>query len=287
MADEVSNTKRIVLRKNFNGTPKPKAFDLLSLKEAVYLMSLVKYSASEDFYSVAPFQITTPNLAPTFELQNNIVKLLLAESLIAIDPESDLGAFNFDASTSTYESYYPTKASWVLLPHMDLQEKSTYLRELQIRINNEDEWPEDWNSQIRFIWREITKYECFEYYEYLIRQRNFDVPEFGEKTHSTFEHALNYFSPAQVFNIAWQAVRDTTDYIVREGMPKYKAKNMFIGAVNRKIDKYRAENWEARQSHRDFNCPQTVLSSTFFDSFMRIGTLGFTQKVDLLNHAAA
>ena len=111
-----------------------------------------------------------------------------------------------------------------------------------------------------------------------VLQRNFDLPEVGEKTHATFDNLLDHFSPAQAFNITWQSVRDTTDYIVRENLPKYRAKNMFIGAVQRKADKYRAEGWEARNSRRDFNCPQTVLSSTFFDTFVRVGEKSFTEQ---------
>lgn len=110
-----------------------------------------------------------------------------------------------------------------------------------------------------------------EYFTYSLAERGYELETFGEKTHTVFDELLLHFSIGQVFNLTWQAVRDTTDYIVKERLPKYHAKNTFIGAVQRKADKARAEGWTVRNSRRDFNCPQTVVSSVFFDVFARLG----------------
>ena len=41
---------------------------------------------------------------------------------------------------------------------------------------------------------------------------------------------------------------------MKERLPKYHAKNSFIGAFRRKADKARSEGWTVRNSRRDFNC---------------------------------
>lgn len=113
--------------------------------------------------------------------------------------------------------------------------------------------------------------ECIEHYDYQLRKRSFEFGKFGDKTHSTFERLLTKFSVGQIFNLTWQSVRDTNDYILTEGIPSYQGKNMFVGAIQRKGDKAIAEGWTIKPSRRDYNCPQTVVSSTFFDLFLGRG----------------
>lgn len=275
--ESINKRKQDVIYQNFFNDCICNPVERTSLLDAVCLLSITVHSASEDLCFIDPFRNGNPKLAPTFNLQNFIVKHLYAKSFIRISPKSNTDAFIFDEITSDLTSYYPTKVLWELLPNMDIHEKSIYLSSLR-RMIIDSEWPIEWAGEIGYIWKQITREECIEYYLHLISQRSFDLPDIGEKTISTFEHLLDYLSPAQVLNLIWQAVRDTTDYIVKENLPKYKAKNMFIGAIQRKADKYRAERWEVRNSRRDFDCPQTVFSSTFFNSFMGVGEKGFNER---------
>jgi hypothetical protein len=108
-----------------------------------------------------------------------------------------------------------------------------------------------------------------------LAQRDFEQPIIGKKTESTFETLLNDFSTSQIFNITWQSVRDTIDYMVRDNVPRFKIQNTFIGAISRKATKAKSEGWELRSSRRDFNCPQSVISSTYYDLFLGLGELAF------------
>lgn len=102
-------------------------------------------------------------------------------------------------------------------------------------------------------------------------ERRFTIEPIGSKTHLIFENLLEYFSVGQIFNLSWQAVRDTTDYIAKNGIRHLQSENIFISAIQRKADKARAEGWEIKNSRRDFNCPQTILSSVFFNTFLKKG----------------
>jgi hypothetical protein len=256
--------------------------DKLSLEDAVYILSLVQHSASEDLLYAWPFDPKIPLFAPTYGLREIIIKHLYAKELIAISAESKHENFVFNNTNTTIEAYYPTRVLWELLPGLNICEKQNFFRTLK-KLTVTQEYPKAWDEQIPALWRQITKHECFEYYLYLIEQRNFDLPEIGEKTHIIFDNALNHFSPAQVFNITWQAIRDTTDYIVKEKKPKYIEKNMFIGTIQRKVDRHIAQGWEVHKARRDFKCPRTALSSTFFDGFLRIGDRGFTDTPVAIN----
>ncbi len=105
----------------------------------------------------------------------------------------------------------------------------------------------------------------------MFEERGFNIEEIGSKTHLIFENLLEHFSVGQIFNLSWQAVRDTTDYMHKKGIRQLNSGNIFIGAIQRKADKVRAEGWEIKNSRRDFNCPQTVLSSVFFNTLLKKG----------------
>ncbi len=246
----------------------------LTLRDALYFLSVARHSLSEDFYSISPFSENDPLLAPTFEFQNDIVKHLYAKGLISISSESDVSAFEFDDELTQTEAFYPVRVIWEFLPSMTDGEKRNYLKQVEARVKNDD-WSQAWNADKAAIWQHISKFECFEYFSYLLSDRGYEQEKYGQKTHSVYESLLERYSVSQVFNLSWQAVRDTTDYIVRQNLPKYHAKNTFIGAIQRKADKYQAEGWELRCSRRDFNCPQTVISSTFFDVFLGLGQSAF------------
>jgi len=246
----------------------------LSLRDAVYLLCVSRHSLSEDFYSVSPFSENLKSLAPTYEFQNEIVQHLFVKGMISISGESDPSAFEFDEELTETDAYYPARVIWEFLPSMTDEEKRIYLKEVEA-IAKSDDWVEQWKADEASLWQLIAKYECFEYYSYLLSQRGYDREEYGPKTHSVFEAMLETYSVSQIFNLSWQAVRDTTDYIVRESLPRYHAKNTFIGAIQRKADKATAEGWEVKCSRRDFKCPQTVVSSTFFDVFLELGQAAF------------
>ncbi len=46
---------------------------------------------------------------------------------------------------------------------------------------------------------------------------------------------------------------------------------MFIGSIQRKADKAIAEGWTIKNARRDFYLPQTIISSTFFNTFLELG----------------
>jgi len=276
------NLKRAVLENRY---AYPETYDVsqrLTFSDALYLLSLVRHSLSEDMEFVSPFSNETPLLAPTYELTNHIVKHLYAKGILSISHQSDTEAFEYDEEYSEIEAYYPVKVEWKFLPGLDTNSKRSFVTDVEQQVRD-GEWPDEWFSEADKQWHNIGKYECFEYFDYLLRQRNFQIDKFGEKTHSVFEEVLKKYSIAQAFKLTWMAVRDTVDYLVKQGIPTYKGKNHFIGSVQRKAERFSANKWEVKPSRRDFGCPQSVLSSTYFNLFLEVGDQGFEAKLPQIN----
>ena len=242
----------------------------ISLKDAIYILSLVRHSLSDDLKTVSPFHLGRVLLAPSYEFQNEITQHLYSKELIYISEKSDVNAFIFNDELTEADSYYPKMVIWNFLPGNTNEDKRNFISQLE-ELVSVGPWPDTWGDSKDILWKHIAKMECFEYFKHLIKQRNFEIKAFGDKTHTVFENILRNFSIGQTFNLSWQTVRDTTDYIVKEGLPKYKANNMFIGALQRKADKYLAEGWNLKHSRRDYECSQSVVSSTFFNLFLGLG----------------
>lgn len=270
----IEKIKRNVIHENFAGRCWDGDFENLTLRDAVYLSALIRQSLSEDLTTVTPYSPGPPMLAPTSDYKGKIVQHLQGKSLLAIDPHSSIEAFEFNAELTTVESYYPAKVGWLFLPGLDVADKRQFMLNLTAAIDGD--WPDAWENDLPALWRDIVKAEAFEYFFHMLDQRGYRLDKIGEKTHAIFDFLIERFPLSKICNLIWQAVRDVTDYNVKNAIPTYQAKNNFVGAIQRKAEKYIAQGWDLRDSRRDFECPQTCISSTFFDTFIKVGERGFT-----------
>lgn len=270
----IEEIKRNIIHKSYGGRCWDGDFANLTLRDAVYLSALIRQSLSEDLATVTPYSPGPRMLAPTSEYIQKIALHLRGKSLLEIDPNSGTEAFIFNAELTTIEACYPAKVGWLFLPGLDVADKRHFILNLTAAIDGD--WPDAWQSDLPRLWRDIIKAEAFEYFFLMLHQRRYKIDNIGEKTHATFDFLIEKFPLSKICNLIWQAVRDTTDYNVRNDIPIYQAKNNFIGAIQRKAEKFIAEGWDLRDSRRDFGCPQTLISSTFFDAFIKVGERGFT-----------
>lgn len=270
----IEEIKRNVVHKDYGGRCWDGGLASLTLSDAVYLSALIRQSLSEDLATVAPYSPGPPMLAPTKDFKMKITQHLEGKSLLAIDPDSRIEAFLFDDELTTAHSYYPAKVGWLFLPGLDVADKRQFMLKLTATIDGD--WPDAWKSDLPRLWRDIIKAEAFEYFFHMLEQRGYQLEKIGDKTHAAFDFLIERFPLSKICNLIWQAVRDTTDYNVKNSIPTYQAKNNFVGAIQRKAEKYIAQGWDLKDSRRDFGCPQTWISSTFFDTFIRVGDRGFT-----------
>lgn len=267
---ETESRKRETVRRCYSvGDVSGLEIEDLSLFQAVSLLAVFNHSVSQDLAAVSPYQTTRAPLAPTSDLRHDMVDNLLSAGLIAVNPESPLEAFVFNADESASSEYFPARAHWLLLPDMTTEAKRAFIGKLQI-VAQDDGWPDDWPDDLPLIWKKIALAECIEYYEFLLQERGYNA-EVGQKTVAVFDGLLRHFTVAQVFSLTWQSARDTSDYILKNRLGRNHAKNCYIGAVQRKGDRAVAAGWKINAARRNFECPQSHVGSVFADVFATVG----------------
>lgn len=242
---------------------------VLSLREAIYLKAVTAHSASEDLARVAPFAFTQCALAPTEQHRFDIVRRLHELGALAPDSESKLSAFIFENEADPSPRFYLAEVEWLLLPDLSSEEKQNFLAELDDYILTFRS-PISFTREDRSLWHEIVKQEVVEYYEHKRSVIGYEVDKIGDKTHSVFDALVMNLSPAQIYHAIYVSVKNTLLDATERRLPKYHAKNLFIGKLETTGQKYLANGW-LNEYGRDFTCPQSTISSIFFDFYLQIG----------------
>jgi len=242
----------------------------LTLENAIYLIALTRHSLSEDLRLVKIFDRTPVKFAPTEKLTEIILNSLYDSGLINISPESNLDYFFFNEELTSITGYYPTRILWEFLPLLSIQEKRAFVAELERRL--EDLFKnEEYNLASFKLWHLIWLHECIEYYYFLLESRSYPFEIIGDKTEAAFKSLIRKMSLGKIFNLSWQSIRNTVDFIKRKAIPQSQVASVFTGILLRTMDRSLAEKWDLKDSRRDFSCSQTVISSTYFNLFLKLG----------------
>lgn len=132
------NYKRGIIEEFCNKRIKPPVTEELTIKDLVYLYSIISHSASEDLKFVRPFERkpALPPLAPRNELISDIIRHLQCKSLITVSPLSKTSAFIIEKEQ--VEDYHLNGVVWELIPNTEFKEKLLYI-ELVRKIIEDDE----------------------------------------------------------------------------------------------------------------------------------------------------
>jgi hypothetical protein len=283
LRSEIADRKRLLIKETCSSIfISPYTVRDLSFETAVYLMALTRHLVSEDLKFAFPFDKNHTKLAPTFEFTNKMKGSLNNHGIINISSESKSDTFTYNEDITEIITYYPSEVQWEFLSPFSIQEKKAYISELE-KIIASDSWPEHWRNESNKLWHAISLHECLEYLIYLLESRHFSITEIGEKTIATLETMLRSFSVAQIFNLSWQSIKDTVDFLKQRGIPHTQAPNVLTSTLLRKGDRALAQGWIVNDSRRDFNCAQSVVSSTLFNLFLKLGDAALTTRVPKLN----
>ena len=268
---ESDNKKRQLIEATYmreHDVPSPED---LTLQDAVYLMAIARHAATDGLGYLKPYGEYNKTLAPLPECQHDIMAHLYERGLTAISPDSEVDAFEFDEAVTEIKSHNPAWVLWAFLPGLDVEEKRGYLNRLKTLASGGD-WPDGWSRDVPALWHAIVKNECLENFVYLLAQRGCKQDSIDQKTHALFDSLLVDFPPSWILNLCWKGVTKTTDDFARKNIPYYYKKNaMFLRAVQRKADQAKAAGWNLRHFERHYHCPQTDVSATFFNDFLKLG----------------
>lgn len=257
----------------FNGDTSLVLESDLTLEDRLYLSVLLRAALSEDMNFIVPINNIKSKLAPTKQLKEEIVKTLTAKEIIIVSEHSSLDAFivrknedgNPDISYYTYQVVYKLNVT-----PFDNNYSSMIQRLL---------YPEPESFSVEFCyekWRQVALNEIEEYLLYEMNKVGYSF-NLGKKSYQVFNQLLNHFSTAQIINIIFRAVSNSTRRYQAREITKLHAQNSVITSCESQGHRAIAENWTLKPYGRNYDLPESLISEVLFNSIMHISSLGFSE----------
>jgi len=247
--------------------------ELMSFREVVFLLSLLRYAGSEDLDFIIPYELVSADLSPTSEYDHDIINKLFRRKLIAIHPGSKAESVIIEEGKLT--GYFPLKVHWTLPLEGREISPAAFMEQLELRLRDRASWPEDWSEKTVKLFQEVALQECLQYLQVVVEDHGFEL-RVGDKTLLVLKDILRRYSVAQAYNFMWRAAKDAAAFYVRKDTSRRHAANTIPGAIQRMADRATAEGWDVKAYRRDFRAPQSMLSRVLFDVALGIGETGFT-----------
>ncbi len=243
----------------------------LTARQRILVAALLRASTQQHWYLVGPLNRFPTAFAPTESWTIRLLDELLAAGILAVS-DGPLDAFTVadDGKTLTFNHL-------AVEYEVNIEPCTPAVGELLLSppvINRGD--PEEAVAQE--LWQEIAMHEVLQYLRKMVDEHNLRFPRFGDKTIATVKSLLHDFSTAQVNGFIWRSVMDACR-LVQKGTQANRAANSIIGNMQRRGERILANGDERRNYRRDYECPQSVLSSTFFDRVVGVGDDGFNMPM--------
>ena len=275
--EQEDNKRSIIQREYSNVEYYSLSVDKIDLKTAVYLISLLRCCSDEAYYQLYPIEESEFKLAPTRIFSSNIAYHLYKNKLISIDSDSDLDCFILEEDKVKFID------TLMLQYKVTVRESEVKRIELIEGIESmflDKQWPAHWKDQIKGLCQTIALHECLEYLYHQLSKRGFKNIDAGEKTIQIIENGLKYFSVSQLYQLIHRACTYAANAYMEKKIPIYAGRNYAISTLRTIIERARDNEWEINPWKRDFACPRSVISLTFYSSVLHLDDVGFTELVD-------
>jgi hypothetical protein len=244
----------------------------LSLRDAVYLASLLRVGGAEDLTYVMPHGAFKARLTPRDEFDRDLLDHLYTRGVICIHPGSHADSIVMDAGKFT--QFVPLQVHWVLPLAVDGPSPARFLDDVESALRSRP-WPEAWTAEAAELHRDLALEECLRYLDVALTEHDFE-PQVGEKTLLVLRTVLRSFSIGQTFNFIWRAAKDAAAFYVRKSVAKQHAANTVPGSIQRMAERALAEGWAVKSFRRDFRTPLSQVSQTFFTGALKLPDDGFS-----------
>jgi hypothetical protein len=245
----------------------------LSLTSAVYLLCLARGGADENYERIDPVY-SIDNLTPTGGFDVELVKHLERDELIAVDPDSLPGAFEFDGDELV--DYNPASVSWLILPGVAAESRFRLFGRLH-EIFAARDWPPSWANEWAPLWRRIAVEECVQFLSHLLRKNRLDFTP-GAKTRDFLTGVIDEYSAAQVHYLLWKVTEKAAADLWRGRVTEEQAAERLIHSIEARLETSRSRGWEVYSFERSAYCPRSLVSKVFFDTVLGIGEKGFMSR---------
>ncbi len=245
----------------------------LTQEDRLFISVVLRTALSEDMNVIEPLSKTERTIAPTSKLSNEIIQALIGRKVMIISLKSNLDAFEVtinenDEKRISYQ-IYEVKYELNIKP-----EDGNYSAMIKRLIYPESElFGEEFCYD---MWRKIALHESEEYLLYEMRKVGYNFNP-GEKTYRVLEFLLDHFSTAQIYNIIYRAVANSTRRYQAREITKIHAQNSVITSIEGQGERAIAERWILKPYGRRSDLPQSIVSEVLFNSIMQISSLGFSE----------
>ncbi|MGM0609278.1 MAG: hypothetical protein ACQESP_12790 [Candidatus Muiribacteriota bacterium] len=270
------NVKRGCVYERYNPDKiSPQLSSMLSCKEKIYLLCLLKNGADEGFNYInsLDFINAIAPLAPTPEMSKNIIEYLYETKKIIVEPfENELSVFD-DIS---YKFIDIETVKW--LSNIKFDDDKIYdncklfnfLYEDLQSLKHEDE------EEIYNLIYEISIAEVIQYVE--VKTDELNLPFSAQKkTREVVLKLLNDFSVSQIYYFVKKSVEDAHIFYSKgKSNGKKHASNIIPGKILDLGERALSENWEFKYKYRrDSRAPRSFLSRLLFDFVLHGDDDGF------------
>jgi transposase-like protein len=249
----------------------------LSLKDVVYLITLIRSSVTVSSAGWVGPVTYIPPLAPHDD--KVVVQHLLERELITLSSETEDAAFIVrdealqDAHFNAIEDLDFMAVKWTIhLEHVD-----EALAQLNASLHN-GAWLTKWGHEVQALWRDIAVFECVEFLQHLAEERKFAV-EMSDELQDILRTLLQQYSVSQCFSVIQDGVRDVSDSIVKETLPRTEAGRHLL----QRCAQASTQKSAYIGMPRPYLLRQSRLSHVLHYDFLKIGPAGFTAIPHNLN----
>ena len=240
--------------------------EMITLREAVYLLSFLRATASEDLRLFGPAYRS--RLAPTELHMSDMLGFLRWLGWIAVDAEATpLDAFNFDAAA--VESWFPSMAVWCVPAAPTVPQVVDLMDRLAVALQTTS-WVDMRSAEIGDLWRELALHECLGFLGLALARFGLDFNA-GAKTKQAISYALESYSVGQACNFIFNAVKSAAADVTAGRATRGTAGVFVPGDITRRADAATANGWLVKHYRRNYDSARTVLSEVFFDAALGIG----------------
>lgn len=137
-------------------------------------------------------------------------------------------------------------------------------------------------NEVLLIWKRIAYYELYEYTEYLFYKYKFNIDYMNESLLEKLKLILEDFSVSQGYAILYNSISSSASY-KQTGISLNQAINSINTNIVNGIAKRKSGEWETKGYGRNFDMPESSISTIFFNNILKIGAQGFNQVPKLEN----
>lgn len=275
--DKIQNDKKRMISDayefdNFVAIPE----NSLDFLDKVFLGVLLRSQLSENGTYIKKISSSIEPITPRSDFTNELVLKLANEEIIVPSVNSSPDAFVFNEDNGI-KSFYINEVDYKL----NVESKDSYsllierlmYPEIDV-INHIDE--------VLLLWKRISLAESISYFLYQMNEVGYDF-NVGEVTITTFDKLLENFSVAQIYNLIFRAVANSTRAYQSGQYTKKHAMNMVVASCRNQGERALAEKWDLKAYNRLKQLPESTISKFLFTTILKQPGKGFYECPNLDN----